>query len=59
MQGKSKKKNEYKTSARAKLVVKSGYRIVGNMRDQLSDELGDNPDNQTCKLPNAMLCVNC
>lgn len=42
---------KYKSSKRTELVM-SGYRIVGNIGDQWSDLLGDNPGNRTFKLPN-------
>ncbi|KAK8514246.1 hypothetical protein V6N13_063148 [Hibiscus sabdariffa] len=46
----------YKSSERGKL-VKSGYRIVGNIGDQWSDILGTNPGNRTFKLPDPMYYV--
>ncbi|KAK8479041.1 hypothetical protein V6N13_078029 [Hibiscus sabdariffa] len=46
----------YKSSERGKL-VKSGYRIVGNIGDQWSDILGTNPGNRTFKLPDPMYYI--
>ncbi|KAK8479040.1 hypothetical protein V6N13_078028 [Hibiscus sabdariffa] len=46
----------YKSSERGKL-VKSGYRIVGNIGDQWSDISGTNPGNRTFKLPDPMYYV--
>ncbi|KAK3220029.1 hypothetical protein Dsin_013999 [Dipteronia sinensis] len=46
-------KLEYKSKKRA-LVVADGYRIWGNMGDQWSDLLGENPGNRTFKVPMPM-----
>ncbi|KDP40846.1 hypothetical protein JCGZ_24845 [Jatropha curcas] len=47
----------YKSSERAKL-VKSGYRIIGNIGDQWSDLLGTNTGNRTFKLPDPMYYIS-
>ncbi|KAL5755920.1 hypothetical protein ACOSP7_020335 [Xanthoceras sorbifolium] len=46
-------KVEYKSKKRGEIVA-DGYRIWGNMGDQWSDLLGDNPGNRTFKLPMPM-----
>lgn len=46
-------KLEYKTKKRRE-IIEEGYRIWGNMGDQWSDLLGENPGNRTFKLPMPM-----
>ncbi|PHT46082.1 hypothetical protein CQW23_15240 [Capsicum baccatum] len=47
---------EYKSSKRTEL-VKAGYRIVGNMGDQWSDLIGQNPGARTFKVPDPMYYI--
>ncbi|PHT46058.1 hypothetical protein CQW23_15216 [Capsicum baccatum] len=47
---------EYKSSKRTEL-VKAGYRIVGNMGDQWSDLIGENPGARTFKVPDPMYYI--
>ncbi|KAJ0006729.1 hypothetical protein Pint_29575 [Pistacia integerrima] len=44
----------YKSNERRKLEEIYGYRIIGNIGDQLADILGIHPGNRTFKLPNRM-----
>ncbi|MCD7449255.1 hypothetical protein HAX54_050995 [Datura stramonium] len=47
---------EFKSSKRTEL-VKAGYRIVGNMGDQWTDLIGENPGSRTFKVPDPMYYV--
>ncbi|CAK9150569.1 unnamed protein product [Ilex paraguariensis] len=47
----------YKSNKRKEL-VKTGYRILGNMGDQWSDLLGSNIGNRTFKLPDPMYYIS-